>query len=84
MKKVFSIVTVAALTVAFVNCGPSKEELAAKEQAKQDSIAQVAKADSMAKAEAEAAAAARVADSLRQVAVADSIAKASKGKKSKK
>ena len=30
MKKVFSIVAVAAMSAAFVACGPSKEELAAK------------------------------------------------------
>ena len=88
MKKVLSIVAVAALSVAFVSCGPSKEEMEKREQAKQDSIAAVEKAkqDSIAAAAAEAekmaveANAARMADSAR---VADSIAAASKkgGKK---
>jgi hypothetical protein len=41
MKKVLSFVAVAALSVAFVACGPSKEELEKIEQAKQDSIAAV-------------------------------------------
>lgn len=86
MKKVFSIVAIAALSVAFVACGPSKEEMEKIEQAKQDSIAAVEKAkqDSIAAAEAEAAKAAEEAaakakaDSAR---VADSLAAASKGKK---
>jgi ABC-type uncharacterized transport system auxiliary subunit len=86
MKKVLSIVAVAALSVAFVACGPSKEEMEKIEQAKQDSIAAVEKAkqDSIAAAEAEAAMAAEKAmmqakaDSAR---VADSLAAATKGKK---
>lgn len=88
MKKVLSIVAVAAMTTAFVACGPSKEEIEKREQAKQDSIAAVeqAKQDSIAAAAAEAekmaaeANAKRIADSTR---VADSIAAASKkgGKK---
>jgi len=87
MKKVLSIVAIAALSVAFVSCGPSKEEMEKTEQAKQDSIAAVEKAkqDSIAAAAAEAekmaaeANAARVADSTR---MADSMAKTSKkGKK---
>jgi hypothetical protein len=88
MKKVLSFVAVAALSVAFVACGPSKEELEKIEQAKQDSIAAVEKAkqDSIAAAEAEAAAAAEAAvaaekakaDSAR---IADSLAKTKGGKK---
>ncbi len=88
MKKVLSIVAVAAMTTAFVACGPSKEELEKIEQHKQDSIAAVeqAKQDSIAAAAAEAekmaaeANAKRIADSTH---VADSIAAASKkgGKK---
>lgn len=88
MKKVLSIVAVAAMTTAFVACGPSKEEIEKREQAKQDSIAAVeqAKQDSIAAAAAEAekmaaeANAKRIADSTH---VADSIAAASKkgGKK---
>ncbi|MBL7930466.1 MAG: hypothetical protein JNL60_01105 [Bacteroidia bacterium] len=88
MKKVLSIVAVAAMTTAFVACGPSKEEIEKREQAKQDSIAAVeqAKQDSIAAAAAEAekmaaeANAKRMADSTR---MADSVAAASKkgGKK---
>jgi hypothetical protein len=57
MKKVLSIVAVAALSVAFVACGPSKEEIEKAEKLKQDSIAAVEKSkqDSIAAAEAEAA-----------------------------
>ena len=86
MKKVLSIVAVAALSAAFVSCGPSKEELEAREKAKADSIAAVAQqqADSLAKvAEAEAAmaneaAAKAQADSTR---IADSVAANTKGGK---
>ncbi len=88
MKKVLSIVAVAALSAAFVACGPSKEEIEAREKAKADSIAAVEKAqqDSIAAAEAEAAkvaeeaAAKAKADSAR---VADSLAAATKGGKKK-
>jgi len=87
MKKVLSMIAVAAVTMAFVACGPSKEEMEKREQAKQDSIAAVEKAkqDSIAAAAAEAermaeANAQRMADSTR---MADSIANAGKkgGKK---
>ena len=83
MKKLFSIIAVAALSTAFVACGPSKEEIAATEQKIADSIAAIETArvaDSTAAAAAEeiaAAAAARVADSIR---VADSLAKGGKKK----
>ena len=90
MKKLFSIIAVAALSTAFVACGPSKEEIAATEQKIADSLATIetariadstAAADALA-AEAVAAEASRVADSTR---VADSVAAASKGgKKGKK
>ncbi len=90
MKKLFSIIAVAALSTAFVACGPSKEEIAATEQKIADSLATIetariadstAAADALA-AEAVAAEAARVADSTR---VADSVAAATKGgKKGKK
>ena len=90
MKKLFSIIAVAALSTAFVACGPSKEEIAATEQKIADSLATIetariadstAAADAVA-AEAVAAEAARVADSTR---VADSVAAATKGgKKAKK
>jgi hypothetical protein len=86
MKKVLSLIAVAAMTTAFVACGPSKEELEKREKDKQDSIAAVEKAkqDSIAAAAAEAERIAqenakRIADSTR---MADSIANA--GKKGKK
>ena len=49
MKKVLSLVAIAAMT-PLVACGPSAEEKAATEKAKQDSLAEVAAADSMLKA----------------------------------
>ena len=86
MKKVLSIVAIAALSASFVACGPSKEEMEAKEKAKADSIAAVEKADqdSIAAAEAEAAKLAQeAADKMKadSTRVADSIAAAGKGKK---
>lgn len=85
MKKVLSIVAVAALSAAFVSCGPSKEELEKRAKEVADSTAAVAQAqaDSLAKvaADAEAAAAAaatHVADSTRAAFVADSTAHAGK------
>jgi hypothetical protein len=87
MKKVLSMIAVAAMTTAFVACGPSKEEMEKREQAKQDSIAAVEKQkqDSIAAAAVEAERIAeennrRIADSTR---MADSVAAASKkgGKK---
>jgi hypothetical protein len=87
MKKVLSLIAVAAMTTAFVACGPSKEEMEKREQAKQDSIAAVErqKQDSIAAAAAAQEQAAmeaqkRMQDSTR---VADSVAAASKkgGKK---
>jgi hypothetical protein len=88
MKKLFTLIAVAAMSTAFVACGPSKEEMEKREQAKQDSIAAVeqAKQDSIAAAAAEEekmmmeANQQRMADSAR---VADSLANTSKkgGKK---
>ena len=86
MKKVLSIVAIVATSAVFVACGPSKEEMKKREQAKQDSIASVEKAkqDSIAAAAAEAekmaaeANATRIADSTR---VADSLAATKKGGK---
>jgi hypothetical protein len=87
MKKVLSIVAVAALSVAFLSCGPSKEELAAKAKAQEDSIAaanQVAN-DSLAKVAEMEAAAAATADSLaKATAAADSLAKAAESTKGAK
>ncbi len=75
MKKILSLVTVAAL-VTFISCGPSAEEKAAAEKARMDSINNAMMqmtADSLAKvAEMEKA----VADSMAMVMRADSIAKA--------
>jgi len=89
MKKVLSMIAVAAFATAFVACGPSKEEMERTEQAKQDSIAAVEKnqQDSIAAAAAEQermaaeAAQQRIQDSTR---IADSTAAATKGGKKKK
>ncbi len=88
MKKVLSIIAVAAMTTAFVACGPSKEEMEKAEQLKQDSIAAVEKAkqDSIAAAAAEAEKMAmEAAEKMKQdsIRMADSVAAASKkgGKK---
>lgn len=86
MKKVLSLIAVAAMTTAFVACGPSKEELEKREQAKQDSIAAVEKAkqDSIAAAAAEAEKMAmEAAEKMKQdsIRVADSLAMAKKGGK---
>ncbi|MCA0429739.1 MAG: hypothetical protein LCH32_04485 [Bacteroidetes bacterium] len=86
MKKVLSIIAVAALSATFVACGPSKEEIEAREKAKADSIAAVEKMkqDSIAAVEAQAAADAAAAaekakaDSAR---IADSLAKLAPAKK---
>ena len=82
MKKVLSIVAVAAMTTAFVACGPSKEEMEKAEQLKQDSIAAVEKAkqDSMAAAVAEQEKMAQeAAEKMKQdsIRMADSVAAAS-------
>lgn len=84
MKKLFTIISVAF--VAFmVSCGPSAEEKARMEQARQDSINQVmeiARQDSIMRAEEQArldstAAAVAMQDSI---AMADSLANAAKPK----
>lgn len=84
MKKLFTLVAVASMSL--VACGPSAEEIAKKEQAKQDSIkayeeAEAAKAAAaeQAKQDSIAAEAAAAAEKAKQ----DSIAafEASKGKK---
>ncbi len=82
MKKVLGILALAGM-VAIVACGPSAEELAAKEKAKQDSIAaaqaEQARLDSIAAAEQ------AVQDSLAAVkAKEDSIAAAAEAKGKKK
>lgn len=65
MKKVLTLVAVASIS-ALVACGPSAEEKAAAEKAKQDSIAAV----EAAKAAEEAAKAQAVADSTAAYAAA--------------
>ena len=52
MKKVLSSLLVATVVLIYA-CGPSAEEQAKMEQAKQDSINAVAAADSMMKAQAQ-------------------------------
>ncbi len=87
MKKFFTLIAVAGM-FSFYACGPSAEEIAAKEKAKNDSIAKAAEeaaaveaakqqamADSIAKVEAAA---------LAEKAKADSIAAAEEAAKSKK
>lgn len=69
MKKVFTLIAIAAVTATFVACGPSKEDLEKAEKAKQDSIAM---ADSIANADAAA--------KLAEQAKADSIAMADQAK----
>lgn len=88
MEKVVSIVAVAALSVVFVSCGPSKDELEAHEKAKADSVAAVLqqRIDSLVKAvntepvnpDMIAAVAQAQADSLAKVAEAEATAAASK------
>ncbi len=88
MKKVLSIIAVAALSATFVACGPSKEEIEAKEKLKADSIAAVdkMKQDSIAAIEAEAAKAAEMAAAAEKakadsIHMADSLAHLKGGKK---
>jgi len=87
MKKVLSLIAVAAISATFVACGPSKEDLEKAEKAKQDSIAKV---DSIANADAAAKLAEQAkADSVAMVEqakadstrIADSIAALKGGKK---
>ncbi len=83
MKKTMYLVVATIAGIAIVSCGPSKEEIEAREKAKADSIAAVekAKADSIAAAEAAEKAKAdsiAKADSARK---ADSIAKAEEAAK---
>jgi hypothetical protein len=77
MKKVLSIIAVAALSTAFVSCGPSKEEMEKREKEKADSIAAVEKSkqDSIAAVEAENARMAEEAANMEKMK-ADSIHKA--------
>lgn len=76
MKKVLSIIAIAGM-FAFVACGPSAEEKAKMEQAKQDSIA----ASEAANAEMEAAKAQATADSMAAAAAATDTTKKMEVKK---
>lgn len=87
MKKLFTLVAAASM-FTFVACGPSAEEKAAMEKAKQDSIAAVEAANAaqeaaMAQATADSTAAYAAAEEAKAKATADSIEAASKkgGKK---
>ena len=73
MKKLFTLVAVAGMFTFFA-CGPSAEEKAAMEKAKQDSIAAVEAAKAQAMADSTAAYAA--AEEAKAKATADSIAAA--------
>ncbi len=78
MKKLFTLITVAGM-FTFVACGPSTEEKAAADKAKQDSITAVDAANAAAKAAADQAAADSTAsyaaaEAVRSQAIADSIA----------
>ncbi len=86
MKKSISILAVAALaTTMFVACGPSKAEIEAKQKATQDSLMEVAKADSIMKAEESMKQMeAMRADSISQAMRADSMMKAEEASKDKK
>ncbi|MDP4266285.1 MAG: hypothetical protein Q8880_02475 [Bacteroidota bacterium] len=85
MRKLFTFFVIAGM-MSFVACGPSAKDKEAQEKKMKDSLAEVAKQDSIAKAEA-----AKMAEQAKQdsIAKADSLAKsedkkAPKGKKAKK
>jgi hypothetical protein len=82
MKKVLSVFVIAGM-VALIACGPSAEEKAAKEKAKQDSIAKANKEKAM--QDSIAAVEKAKADSIAtaEKAKADSIAKAEEAKAKK-
>jgi len=82
MKKALILVAV-ALSTLFVACGPSKEELEAKEKRRQDSIASVeqARMEEEARLAAEAAAEQARLDSIRMAEEAAAAAAAAKGGK---
>ncbi len=75
MKKILSLITIAAFTT-LVACGPSAEEKAAAEKARQDSINQAMAAQMAADSAAQAMAEQARLDSMANVARMDSIAKA--------
>lgn len=75
MKKVFTLI-VAASMVSLVACGPSAEEIAKKEKAKQDSIALAQKQQATQDSIAAATKAAEAAAAAKEKAKQDSIAAA--------
>jgi hypothetical protein len=75
MKKILSLITIAAFT-ALVACGPSAEEKAAAEKARQDSINQAMAAQMAADSAARAMEEMARMDSLSNIARQDSIARA--------
>ena len=79
MKKSITLVAVAGM-FTFVACGPSAEEKAAKEKAKQDSIAAYVMA---AKVQATADSTAKYDADMKSKMAADSVAKAEKPVKGK-
>ncbi len=81
MKKLFSIIAVAALSTAFVACGPSEKEKAAAEQVVADTAAAVkAREDAAAVAAAQVIADTAAAVKAREDAAAAAAAPV-KGKK---
>ena len=81
MKKILSLIIIGSFA-SLIACGPSAEEKAAAEKARQDSINVVMEqmaADSMAKVQASMEKARQ--DSMSMAMHADSIAKAQNGKK---
>ena len=79
MKKILSLVAV-AVTITLVACGPSAAEKAAKEKAKQDSIAAYATA---VKVQATADSTAKYEADMKSKMAADSVAKVEKHVKGK-
>src|SRR4051812_1918398 len=75
MKKVLTLITIAAFT-ALVACGPSAEEKAAAEKARQDSINQAMASQMAADSTARAMEAQQRQDSMAMVMRNDSISKA--------
>jgi len=71
MKKVLSVVAVAAVSASFVACGPSKEEMEKRDKDRKDSIAAVEKTkqDSIAAAIADQE---RIAEEQKQKHIKDS------------
>ena len=84
MKKLFSIIAVAALSTAFVACGPSKEEIAATEKVAADTAAAVKAREDAATAAVAAAEAQVIADTAAAVKAREDAAAAAAPVKGKK